>query len=219
MNLFEPHDFSFDYKVIVTNKTESTKAVVQFHNGRSSQKGISGDVKGDCGLIVIATQRLVGNQIYTLCAMMAHNLCKAIQMLAKPAAQRRRSKRPVVWEFKTLDTLRHRVIQRAGRLTRPQGELTLTMSPNKAVREDLFAFSGCSSKSSHKFESVRVSQKVSPRKLQQRFFICQSQPFLISSIVLSLVYVMDIDVGGLSLSALIRSLTAKGTNTLPSSTT
>ena len=49
-------------------------------------------------------------------------------------------KRPAAWKFKTLDTLRHRIIQRAGRLTRPQGELTLTMSANKAVRKELLHF-------------------------------------------------------------------------------
>jgi len=32
------------------------------------------------------------------------------------------------------------VIQRGGRLTRPKGELTLTMSANKAVRKDLLHF-------------------------------------------------------------------------------
>ena len=140
LHLFEPRDFKFDYKVIVTNKTESTKAIVQFHNGRGSQEAIFGDAKGDCGLNVIATRRLAGNQIYTLCAMMAHNLSKEIQMLARPAAQRTRPKRPASWQFKTLDTLRHRVIQRAGRFTRLQGELTLTMSANKAVKKDLLQF-------------------------------------------------------------------------------
>ena len=140
LHLFEPRDFNFDYKVIVTNKPESTKAVVQFHNGRGSQEAIFGDAKGDCGLNVIPTRRLSGNQIYTICAMMAHNLSKEIQMLAKPRVQRARPKRPAAWDFNTLDTLRHRVIQRAGRLTRPQGNLTLTMSANRAVRKDLMHF-------------------------------------------------------------------------------
>ena len=39
-----------------------------------------------------------------------------------------------------VSTLRHQIIQRAGRLTRPQGKLTLTMSPNRAVRKDLLHF-------------------------------------------------------------------------------
>ena len=140
LHLFEPRDFNFDYKVIVTNKTESAKTTVLFHNGRGSQEAIFGDAKGDCGLNVIPTRRLGGNQVFTLCSMMAHNLSREIQMLSSPAGLRTRPKRPAAWDFKTLDTLRHRVIQRAGRLTRPQGELTLTMSANQAVREDLLHF-------------------------------------------------------------------------------
>ena len=140
LDLFEPRDFNYDYKVVVTNKSESAKAVTLFHNGRGSQEAIFGDAKGDCGLNVIPTRRLVGNQIYTLCSMMAHNLSREIQIISAPAAHRALPKRPTAWKFKTLDTLRHRIIQRAGRLTRPQGELTLTMSANSAVRKDLLHF-------------------------------------------------------------------------------
>lgn len=140
LHLFEPRDFNFDYKVIVTNKTESTKTVVLFHNGRGSQEGIFGDAKDDSGLNVIPTRRLAGNQVFTICAMMAHNLSREIQMLSASCRLRAQPKRPTAWTFKTLDTLRHRIIQRAGRLTKPQGELTLTMSANQAVRKDLLHF-------------------------------------------------------------------------------
>ena len=140
LHLFEPRDFNFDYKVIVTNKRESAKSVVLFHNGRGSQEAIFGDAKTDADLSVIPTKRLAGNQIYTLCAMMAHNLCRELQMLASPCHPRSLPKRPAAWTFEKLDTLRHRVIQRAGRLIRPKGELTLTMSANDAVRQDLSHF-------------------------------------------------------------------------------
>jgi len=140
LHLFEPRDFNFDYKVIVTNKSESAKAVVLFHNGRGSQEAIFGDAKNHSALSVIPTRRLAGNQVFTLCAMMAHNLSREIQMISAPSGLRALPKRPAAWEFKTLDTLRHRIIQRAGRLTRPQGELTLTMSANRAVRNDLLHF-------------------------------------------------------------------------------
>ena len=140
LHLFEPRDFNFDYKVIVTNKTESAKSVVVFHNGRGSQEAIFGDAKNDAGLNVIPTRRLAGNQIYTLCAMMAHNLSREIQMLADSSSLRAQPKRSSAWTFQTLDTLRHRIIQRAGRLTRPKGELTLTMSANHAVRKDLLHY-------------------------------------------------------------------------------
>jgi hypothetical protein len=140
LDLFEPRDFNYDYKVIVTNKTESAKTVVLFHNGRGAQEAIFGDAKTDAALDVIPCRRLAGNQIFTICAMMAHNLSREIQMLAQPSARRSLVKRPAVYAFERLDSLRHRIIQRAGRLTRPQGELTLTMSANRAVRADLMQF-------------------------------------------------------------------------------
>ena len=72
--------------------------------------------------------------------MMAHNLSREVQMLASPSATRALPKRPASRKFEKLDTLRHRIIQRAGRIIRPQGELTLTMSVNHAVRKDLLHF-------------------------------------------------------------------------------
>jgi hypothetical protein len=126
--------------VIVTNKTESAKSVTLFHNGRGSQEAIFGDAKTDAALDLIPTKRLAGNQIFTLCSMMAHNLSRELQMLASPGLPRALPKRPAAWAFERLDHLRHRIIQRAGRLTRPQGELTLTMSANQNVRKDLLHF-------------------------------------------------------------------------------
>jgi hypothetical protein len=46
-------------------------------------------------------------------------------------------KRAPPWRFEQLATLRNRLLQRAGRLTHPQGVLTLTLSANPAVQEDL----------------------------------------------------------------------------------
>ena len=120
LQLFEPVDFNYDYKVIVTNKRESTKSVILFHNGRGSQEAIFGDAKNDAGLDMIPCRRLAANQIFTLSAMMAHNLSREIQMLSKPSTSRALPKRPAAWKFEKLDTLRHRIIQRAGRISRPR---------------------------------------------------------------------------------------------------
>jgi len=140
LHLFEPRDYNFDYKVIVTNKTNSTKSVVLFHNGRGCQETIFGDAKNDAALDVIPCKRLHANQIFTLCSMMAHNLSRELQMLAAPAVRRAQPKRSAAWCFKRLDTLRHQIIQRAGRLTKPKGKLTLTLSTNQAVCQDLLHF-------------------------------------------------------------------------------
>jgi hypothetical protein len=114
--------------------------VVLFHNGRGSQEAIFGDAKNDVALDVIPCRRLVANQVFTLCSVMAHNLSREIQMVTTSPRDRSQPKRPAAWTFQKLDTIRHRIIQRAGRLTKPKGELTLTMSANEAVRDELLHF-------------------------------------------------------------------------------
>jgi len=57
-------------------------------------------------------------------------------MLAQPASRTIQEKRPALWAFEKLDTVRKRIIQRAGRLIRPQGKLTLSMSANKAIKKE-----------------------------------------------------------------------------------
>ena len=140
LDLFEPREIDYDYRVVVTNKRGSARSVLLFHHGRGSQEGIFAEAKQHAGLDLIPTRRLVGNQMVTLCAMMAHNLGRELQMLAQPRATYSRAKRPAAWVFQTLDTLRHRFIQRAGRLTQPQGNLTLTLTPNPMVENDLLHF-------------------------------------------------------------------------------
>lgn len=140
LDLFEPRDVDYDYRVVVTNKTGSARSVLLFHHGRGSQEGIFAEARQHAGLDLIPTRRLVGNQMVTLCAMMAHNIGREIQMLAQPRSTYSRAKRPAAWVFQTLGTLRHRFIQRAGRLTQPQGNLTLTLSPNPMVENDLLHF-------------------------------------------------------------------------------
>ncbi|WP_320045064.1 IS1380 family transposase [uncultured Desulfobacter sp.] len=82
LDLFEPLDREYQYKVIVTNKTESAKTVVLFHNGRGSQEAIFGNAKNDTALSVIPCKRLVAKQVFTLSSMMAHNFSQEIQMIA-----------------------------------------------------------------------------------------------------------------------------------------
>lgn len=53
---------------------------------------------------------------------------------------RAKPKRSTAWKFQKLDTIRHQIIQRAGRFIWPKGKLTLTMSSNRAVKKDLLHF-------------------------------------------------------------------------------
>ena len=112
LDLFQPRATYYDYRVVVTNKTGWARSVLLFHYGRGSQEGVFAEAKQHAGLDLIPTRRLLGNQMVTLCAMMAHNLGREMQMLTNPRSNYSRAKRPAAWAFQTLSTFRHRFIQR-----------------------------------------------------------------------------------------------------------
>ena len=137
LDLFTPVDRDFEYKAIATGMTGAAADVLLFHNGRGSQEKLFGEAKQHAALDVIATRRRVGNQVFTLAGMLAHNLGRELQMATRDADRGDLSKRPARWEFESLGTIRHHLLLNAGTLTRPQGELTLTMNANDAVRDEL----------------------------------------------------------------------------------
>lgn len=137
LDLFEPKDWTYDYKIVMTNKRERAKNVLLFHNGRGSQEKLFGEAKQDAALDVVPMRRKVGNQIFMLSSMLAHNLGRELQMAAKPRHRGTGYKRPSMWELSSLGTLRQNLLHTAGYLTNPQGELTLTMNLGDAARSDM----------------------------------------------------------------------------------
>ena len=137
LDLFAPVDRVFEYKAIATNMAGSAEEVLGFHNGRGSQEKIFGEAKQHAALDVLATRRKIPNQVFTLAGMLAHNLGRELQMATREADRGDLAKRPARWAFESLGTIRQHLLHNAGTLTRPQGELTLTMNANDAVRDDL----------------------------------------------------------------------------------
>ena len=84
----------------------------------------------------VPMRRWAGNQFYMLASLVAHNVTRELQMQTQPRARKTNPKRAALWVFEKLETLRNRMIRRAGRLNRPDGVLTLTLSRNEAVQED-----------------------------------------------------------------------------------
>jgi hypothetical protein len=130
LDLFIPHETGFDFKVIVTNKPLGAKHVVAFHEGRGSQEGIFGELKSHCQMGHVPVRRRLGNQLYLLAGLLAHNLTRELQMMTTPPVRQTTPGRAALWAFEKLDTLRNTLLHRAGRLTRPQGILTLTLNAN-----------------------------------------------------------------------------------------
>ena len=140
LDLFVPHEEGYEFKVIVTNKPVRAKPVVRFHEGRGSQEGIFAELKSHCQMDYIPVTTRVGNQIYLLSAMLAHNLTRELQMLAHPPQRGTTAKRTALWAFQQLQTMRRNLIQRARRLLRPQGKLVLSMNESAAVETELLHY-------------------------------------------------------------------------------
>jgi Transposase DDE domain group 1 len=137
LDLFIPYEYGYDFKVIVTNKRLSAKKALAFHHGRGAQEGVFAELKSQTQMDYVPTRTKAGNQVYLLSAVLAHNLNRELQIHCYEQERNTTEKRAPLWQFEQLGTLRRKLIQRAGRLTRPQGKLTLTMSANPTVKSEL----------------------------------------------------------------------------------
>ena len=137
LDLFEPREYGYEYKVIVTNKAACARKVLRFHNGRGSQEALFGEAKSHARFDYIPSRRRAGNRVWMTCGIMAHNLVRELQMQAKAPVRGTTEKRSALWAFEHLGRIRHRLFQRAGRVTLPGGKLTLTLSENSAVRREM----------------------------------------------------------------------------------
>lgn len=140
LDLFVPQEYGYDFTVIVTNKSTWVRQIVAFHHGRGTQEKLFGELKTQCQLDYIPVRTRVGNQIFLWSAVLAHNSARELQMAAAPPQRRTTAKRAASWAFQELQTLRRNVLQRAGRLSRPGGTLTLTMSANASVQREMLHY-------------------------------------------------------------------------------
>jgi len=135
LDLFVPYEYGYEFKVIVTNKKVRAKRVAAYHEGRGSQEGIFAELKSHCHLDYIPVRSWYGNQTYLLAGLFAYNLMRELQMQTAKPSRHTTAKRASLWVFEKVDTIRKTIIQRAGRLTRPQNALTLTISANRWIEK------------------------------------------------------------------------------------
>jgi hypothetical protein len=140
LDLFEPFKIGYDFTVIVTNQKQQCRRVLDFHHGRGAQEALFAELKSESCLGNIPVRTLIGNQIYLLATLFAHNLNRELQMITRPRCRQTTAKRAPLWFFERIATIRRQVVLRAGRLTNPQGRLVLTMGPNRAVKSKVLHY-------------------------------------------------------------------------------
>ena len=124
----------------MTNKSVKIKNILNFHNGRGSQEGLIGELKTCAQCDLIPVRKKHGNQIFFISGILAHNLGRELQMNTLEKKRNTSMKRASLWKFSKLSTLGSKLIRCAGRLTRPQGKLKLTINKNKLIMEEFSHF-------------------------------------------------------------------------------
>lgn len=135
LDLFQPYQYGYEFKVIVTNKELGAAALVDYHGGRGSQEGVFGELKTQCQMDYIPVRRRCGNETYLLASVFAFNLVRDLQMQLEPPQRATTRKRPPLWAFEQVATFRQTVLQKAGRLTTPSGKLVLTFCAGKNLKQ------------------------------------------------------------------------------------
>ena len=137
LDLFEPYEHDHQFKVVITNKRVQASHVLRFHDGRGSQENLFSELKSDLPMGNVPVGSLVGNQIYLLAVLHAHNLTRSIQMAWRDRQRSTTPKRAALWIFDRVGSFRAKYLSRAGRLTRPKNKLTLTISGNRTVEREI----------------------------------------------------------------------------------
>lgn len=136
LDLFTPYDYEYDFSVIVSNKIIKPKKVLAFHHGRGSQEGLFAELKTQNQMDYVPTRNLNGNKIYLISTPISHNINREMQMIVNERKRGTTEKRKALWIFEKIDTFRKKILQRAGRITFPQGRITLSLNVNDAAEQD-----------------------------------------------------------------------------------
>ena len=140
LDLFEPYQYGWDFKVVVTNKLLQAAGVLDYHDGRGSQEGVFAELKSHCHMDYIPVRTQLGNVTYLLAGLFAFNLTRELQMQNQQPDRATTRRRATLWTFEKVDTIRKTILQRAGRLSRPSGKLTLTMCSGRELKQRILGY-------------------------------------------------------------------------------
>jgi hypothetical protein len=134
LDLFDPADGHFEYSAVATNTGLSGKHLWWFMCGRGSHEKAYAELKSGFAFDSVPTKHYGANSAWQILSVLAFNLMNSFQVatVASPRAASR--KRRVLYPLQMIQTLRYQWLNRAGRLTHPDGRPTLDIGPDPEVR-------------------------------------------------------------------------------------
>lgn len=135
LDLFNPDDGFWEYSVVATNKKLGLKALYLFSNGRGVQEKTIGELKTGFAYDSVVSSKERANAAWQKLAVLSHNICVSLQLRNQARKKPRSAKRTTIVFLQRISTIRFEWLNRAGRLIRPQGKLTMRMADNTNTRE------------------------------------------------------------------------------------
>ncbi len=134
LDLFDPADGHFEYSAVATNTVLSGQHLWWFMCGRGSHEKAYAELKSGFAFDSVPTKHYGANSAWQVLSVLAFNLMNSFQVatVAQPRAASR--KRWTLYPLQTIQILRYQWLNRAGRLTQPDGRPTLDVGPDPEVR-------------------------------------------------------------------------------------
>ncbi len=135
LDLFNPNDGYWEYSVVATNKSLELTALWRFMNGRGAQEKTIAELKTGFAYDSVVTNNETANAAWQKVTVLAHNISISMQLNSDAREKPRSAKRTTAFVIKTIATIRFQWLNRAARIVRPQGALSMRMPDNPKVRE------------------------------------------------------------------------------------
>jgi len=133
IDMFDPDDGHYEYSAIVTNKRVGAKSLWEFMAGRGSHEKAYGELKSGFAFACVPTQYYGANSAWQQISILSFNLIRGFQAACTSQRRTASRKRRTLFEFETIQTLRFRLLHRAGLVNRPNGRTTLDVGTNPEV--------------------------------------------------------------------------------------
>jgi hypothetical protein len=138
LDLFQPDDGFYEYSMVVTNKTVSSRTVWKFMAGRGGHEKPLGELKQSVAFGSVVTNDWDANSTWQLLSALTHNLVRDFQVATRTAPRRPNThKRTCRYRFASLRTLRFTLFVLPGRICRPAGRQRLRLVASTKARRRL----------------------------------------------------------------------------------
>ena len=135
LDLFDPDNGTWEYSAVATSLDFDVRRLWRFMAGRGLHEKIIGELKSTLALDTIPTNHYEANSAWQQFVVLAHNLLANFQIETAVTERPRTHKRTAHWVLRSAQTLHFEIINRAGRLVRPEGRLTLQLQRNKQAEQ------------------------------------------------------------------------------------